>query len=222
MVYPTHYLAVMGGTAYGAREGWQCGIRLAGGPLITDPAAHTQALEDIAADFEKFFNSSGAKAPQGCKLTYAKLNQIGPDGKYVDQNNSYTHIYSPVSEGSNVPTKPPQIAVAVTTLTDAEFGRGCRGRFYWLGGAYATDLASSDHYLMQPAERDALAAAAKTLIQDLGNWPGLDLTGLAPHVVSRLGPGISRMITGVRVDDVFDTQRRRAKGMPKTSKTLRF
>lgn len=213
MPYPEHWYVAFGGTAWGNEE-WQCGIRMAGGPVqgwdVND------ALDDVAADVEKFVTSSGARFPQGYYLNYCKLNRIGPDGLYVDKGNSYTHVYAPAIQGTTAPKQPPQIALVVTTLTDANIGPAHAGRFYWIGCAFTATISIGTSYNIGTADQTALANAAATLMQDLGDWPGLDVTGLAPAVVSKRGEGTWRYITGVRVDDVLDTQRRRAKTLPRT------
>lgn len=220
MAYPEHYYLAFGGQTYDGAEEWQCGIRFAGGDLGTVLNDNEDALNDVAADVKKFVESPAAKLGVKHTLTYCKFNKIGPDGKYADESNSYTYIYSPVVVGGALITQPPQIAVVCTLLTDADHGRAARGRFYWLGSGFSGGGGASGPYVWSTSERDAFATAAWTLIQDLGNWPDIDITGLAPAVVSKVGSGTWRHVTGVRVDNVFDTQRRRARSIPKAYKTL--
>lgn len=220
MTYPSHYYLAFGGTAYSGEE-WQCGIRLAGGEvgveLGDDMAA---ALNDVQADVKKFVQSGGAIFCAGYKLTYCKFNKINGAGHYADPGQSWTHIYAPAVSGSSTVQQPPQIACVVTLLTDAEFGAGSKGRFYWLGAGFPGITTGTTNYSMNVTARDGLAASAATLMADLANWPGLDTTGLAPAVVSGKGSGSWRPVTGVRVDDQFDTQRRRARSMQRTYKTV--
>lgn len=215
MVYPAHWYVAFGGTAYGSHEEWQCGIRMAGGDV---PEGEVEgALADVAADVQKFCTSAGAMMSAQHRLTYCKLNKIGPDGNYADAGNSNTHVYSPAVAGTFAAVMIPQAAVVISLRTTAEFGRAAKGRFYWLGAGFALGSAASGDPGLNDSVLTPLATAAWTLIQDLGNWPGVEATGLAPAVVSGLGTGSWRHISGVRVDSKFDTQRRRARGIVASS-----
>lgn len=215
MPYPQHWYVAFGGTSFGGTEEWQCGIRMAGG----DPVAGGDLdpfVADVAADVKKFFLTSAAKATNYHTLEYCKFNKIGPDGTYVDKTESHTFIYSPVPTGLvGTHQLPQQAAVAISLLTDAARGPAHRGRFYWLAGGFGVST-TVDGPTMVNSERDALAAAAKTLMVDLANWPGLDISGLAPAVVSARGSGSWRHVTAIEVGSRFDTQRRRAKKQAET------
>lgn len=217
MVFPEHWYVAFGGTAYSGHEQWQCGIRLAGGTIGS--SFIDDALADVADDVKKFCQATGSAMPTSHTLTYCKLNRIGPDGNYADEGTSNTFIYAPAISGSVAAVQIPQAAVVVSLLTDAEFGRASKGRFYWLGAGYPLGLSSAGDPGLNDPQCTALATAAWTLMQDLGNWPGLDVTGLAPSVVSSVGVGAWRHVTRVRVDSRFDVQRRRAKGIAKSAVT---
>lgn len=214
MAYPVHWYLVFGGT-YGVEEEWQCGIRFAGGDPA-DAGVFTPAVTDLADDVKAFVSSAGAKFTTQAKLTYIKFNKIGPDGKYLSPSEANTVVYSPSYTGTNTVKMPPQCALTVTLLTDADRGPASKGRFYWLGGGFALGTAGE----VASADLTAFGNAAWAFVQDLGNWAGLDMTGLAPAVVSNVGAGSWRKVTGVRVDQRVDTQRRRARSAVHGALTL--
>lgn len=218
-MYPEHYYVAFGGKAY-EQEEWQCGIRMGGGTAPGDgPNGSPEALADVAADVRKFWESAGAKAPMGYTLEYCKFNKIGPDGRYASPSDSNTFLYPSGLTGTTTVSKAPQLAVVISFRTLLTRGPGSKGRMYWLGAGFGHIVDSGVDYLISDAHVDALAQAAKVLVQDLGNWPGLDISDLTPCVVSKVGSGSATEIIKVLVDNRFDTQRRRASKMPHTYTT---
>lgn len=195
-----HFYLQWGGTLPGGDE-WSCGMRMiptGSGTPVNDPTALTNAATAIEA-----FHSRGVSyiSPRAL-LTFTKLNLIGTDGKYVD-NVTYEHVHANVpGGGTEARTLPNQIALAISLLTG--FGRGPahRGRFYM---PLPTMVIGTDGRA-DPNDITFVKGSANTLITALNATSPNYKIGVMSR---KLGAATARIVTGVEVGRVLDTQRRR-------------
>jgi hypothetical protein len=206
MAYANHaYFVIQGKWANSdmANEVWQVGIRLTNG--ATPPGYLTSPplfLTNVSAALSTWWTGD-TKLRSDAWPTVVKCNNIGPDGKYIE---NVTHqIAFPGSPGGGTPTMPAFVMTAVTLETGVTLGRAKRGRIYLptqftlagsssasITGANATAMATKVHDLL------ALLKAAASGGSDV----------VTPTVLSKID-GSYHKITGVSTDYILDVQRRR-------------
>jgi hypothetical protein len=219
MVYAsTFHRLVIGGTIYA--EKWNTSLSIDGDL----PAVSSSLLTNIAGVVSSWWSSTGSNAPQFLNvnyLTFIKLNRIGVDGKYADED-SMTHDYpTPIIGPSSGSNAVPQLACVATLRTAAERGRANRGRMF-LPPVTGFDQPSSDGRA-SAANALRVANGVSTLINSLRTayvtqyGPGGQGAGVS--VVSNIGAGTSRYVTYVEVGRVIDTTRSRRSSLPEDRQT---
>lgn len=114
--------------------------------------------------------------------------------------------------GSGTLSKPNQCAI-VLSLRTAGVGARSRGRMYW--PALVCSTSGTTGRLSSPAPA-SIASDASAYLKLISNAIGATLTGVdtwSPVVFSRVNNS-SRIVNGVWVGDVLDTQRRRRDTLP--------
>lgn len=214
MAYVPHVLIAFGGTLparTAADEIWSCTIRAfpgaTGGPANmggagVDYGAYATAL----APALKAWFTGGTVNPVStqCNLTYVKVNPIGPDGKYSDDDASNTVAISGANGQSSL------AGISFTCLatswgSDKLRGPASRGRMYlptYAGAPAGTAVATTSHRANVLSYSLALVSAIRT------PTAGLNGGQMTPALVSPIG-GAWSYIRTARVGDVWDTQRRR-------------
>jgi hypothetical protein len=109
---------------------------------------------------------------------------------------------------------PWQTALVVSTRTAVSRGPGSKGR--WFLPVPSTAILTNSGNI-DTTTKNVIGQASAQFVADLNNWPGLDWAqGPGSPVVAIVSDGgksavpIARAVTGVRVGDRLDTQRRRA------------
>jgi len=177
-------------------EDFSFSISMIGGtPLDVDDDVPGAVVTAVQSYFEH-----AQLISRNATLTAVKWNLIGEDGRYVNPN-TRQHDFEPPVKGAVVNTPPPQVSLAISTVTGLQRGRASKGRWFLpLPGAQMTDegrMSTSDQQVALNASRDFLVA----LNAAAGPWHA--------GVVSNVGTGAQHPITGVRVGRVFDTIRSR-------------
>lgn len=208
MVYPTHWLLQFGGPMIGG-EIWSCGLRLRGIPAFADLIDQQSVCDDLFDDVVTWMQTAGSGWSTRSQLEFAKFNQIDANGHYVDQENTTQTIFS---GGGNLPAGtdgsdyPNQVALAITWTTAVNRGLASKGRLYIPTPIFTLQGGVG----ISPLDAQSAADAARQFIVNVNNQPGFDQANpLVASVVSRVGAGTHRPITGVRVGRVLDTIRRR-------------
>lgn len=216
-----HLLLVWGGSLPG-NETWSCSVKLADG-RIASPALgndaflstiNTQSWVDgfIADAVLAYHVNPNTHIAAFARLQYCKLNLINRDGHY-DSENSSEHVFVDTNGGGGTsPVPPNQIALCVSLTTGYNRGAAHRGRFY-----LPTPLLSVDETSGQISATDAnqVAATTKTFLEAISDVPGLDLASSPGAVVMsrKAGSPKTRIVTGVEIGRVLDTQRRRRRSL---------
>lgn len=203
MAYSKPFLRLVAlGTTY-QTETFAFGVSLIEATLPT-PEAPTEVSDEVVAAVSAFFQTTGMISAS-CHLTALKLNLIGTDGKYVNDETVVRELDPPVAgSGSNNP--PPQNALAITLDTGLRRGRAHAGRFYV--PCFSSGLTSSG--VLGSAVAGIYATNAGIMLDNLND-------ALAPWqvgVVSDLGSGAQHRVTAVRVGQVIDTIRSRRTSLP--------
>lgn len=201
MVYTTahDYLTVHWTMTSGNIEEGQFGIRFAGAG-----AAVQADLDAVVTTIGTYWASANAKIGDDYRLASVKIARIGTDGLYPSDSVPLLHDFSPIIPGGTslaISQFPLQVATVVSLTTSAIRGRAHRGRVY--NPPIAGNLDAN--YLFSETDAQTKADAFLDLVTALNN----DMPGDA-SVMSRLGTGTTRAITGVEVGTRPDVQRRRA------------
>lgn len=197
-----HLYLQWGGTLPGG-DIWSCGLRMSTvGAGTVDSAA--SMLDGAAAAVSAFHGASsgGVQINSRCVLTFVKLNAIGTNGKYMLQTtNEKSGLNVP---GGIVDSNPPpnQVCLAISLQTAVARGAASKGRFYVPLPAYS--IGTDGRIGVTYAEN--AGTGADTMIAALNALN----TGLKVAVYGqKQGVLAQRLVTGVRVGRVLDTQRRR-------------
>lgn len=223
MTFRPHTLVTFGGQlgyngAVTAIDRWQCGIRVAtdlgAGGLGPMPALD-QYMGLVGPAIKSVFTTgsgSYAAAASDCSLDFVKCANVDVDGKYMADNLS-PQLYTtglPVSGASGRVGTPMQ-ALKLTWVTARSRGRG------HIGGIYMPFIGYSGW------NTSTISAAAQTSYRDWGKaflaavhqtTPADNQTAI-PVIASRLDASLTP-ITGVKVGNVIDVQRRRKEQVVET------
>lgn len=200
------------GTASGERFSYGVNMaRVDQAPLGPILQPGQQVWTDVATDIRNFHMRATSRICYRAVLEEVKIASIGADGKYTtdpvivdvtDTPGAIDYAASP-----DVLKVIPQAACAVS-LGTARRGATGRGRFF----LPMPVVSLGDNLLMDEAQRDGIQASAATLVEALGDQPGIDVFGLA--VVVSSSKGYNSPVTGVRVGRVVDTVRSRRRSLP--------
>lgn len=205
MTYPPHALVALGGTLPGDQasdEIFQFGVRIyddGGGGFIASPETW---LNDHAPAIDAWWKTSASLCRADATLKFIKCNNIAGNGRY---NEKVTHVREFNDPGGATVSSNYMVSfvcVAWSWTTSAQRGLAHTGRVYppntWSVGGTSPDVIGN---------AAAHVTAAKGLLTAISGG-GSGAPG-RPCVVSGIGAGLVRPITGVRVGDVIDVQRRR-------------
>lgn len=214
MAYPAHALVQFGGTiasSVGTPEIWACGVRVVGdastGGFLGDPAT---ALANLIVPLKNWYTLSSTGMDPRAQLTFAKVNNIGPDGKYADQV-VHTATISQAPGNGVVSNIPAFLSVAMTWETGVSRGLAHRGRVF---PPNATYLVTDDAHIAD-ADRAKVVNAGIGLLQAISTGVAQAPTfKMVPAVVSSRGAW--HRITGVSADNIYDVQRRRKNRLAST------
>lgn len=205
MAYAPHTLVAFGGALNEIASGdeiWECTIRgySPGGSKLplSDPAGYMGQIHTALATW---FGASTSGMYQGSTLKWLKVNNIGADGKYSDSTTNVYDYPSPTAGYVATQKAPAFCSVAMAWTTSRTRPPGAWGRIYPPNPSYAvvgSAIASADQALV--------VTAAKNLLGVLRNCSGS--LGFIPVIASKVN-ATNTEITGVRVSDVYDVQRRR-------------
>jgi hypothetical protein len=229
MTYPNHMLLTWGGT-FGSEplEIWSNGIRLINDPDVDGssfdaPAdGGSQSLVDAyAAKVKTHYANVNSGYGSNVRLQWIKFNHVGPDGRQVNQQKTWTNFVTPATgtAGAGESTGPITHAMCVTFLTNANRGRASRGRVF-VPHPSMTMLGSSYRYTA--TQCTAVVAQWLTFLSDLADAPGIDgPNSIRPAVISNLETGGPfRVIRQAQIGDFPDhmgSRRNRTREVRKTS-----
>lgn len=205
MAYPSNLLRlVLGGGLYANTEQWTFSLHLAYGvPDAQPPVVVPTAIVDAATAYIQ----TNDMLSNAVSLQWIKLNEIGPDGRYT-QDDTVMHEFDPPIAGDlALANIAPQTALAITLRTSAARGRAARGRYYLPMPGYQLGALG----LLAPGDQAFYANAATAFLNALNaSMPSL---GARVVVASDVGGGAVRVVERVAVGAAFDTIRSRRRSM---------
>lgn len=200
MTYKQNFLRlVVQGTLYN-QERFAFSMALIANEGAGLPPAPTAVPQGTIDAVRTFWTGPGERISEGARLTTIKINEIGVDGKYVNDE-TVLYDFNPTVAGTSGTHHPPQVALAVTLGTDVNRGRAKSGRFY----LPAPGQPAAIDGLLELSQQMAYANAAAAMLSGIED----SLVGWQPGVTSNLGNGEQRVVTNLRVGRVFDTIRTR-------------
>lgn len=193
-----------------ATDEWQIGFKvpITSGFNNLDPNM-TAVVQDCYQDvIQWWIGVRGFYSPQ-TTFSRVKANICRVDGKYKNQAKTFRVDEVPTPGSASSRPLPAEVAFAVTLLTDSARGLANKGRVYL--PAPASSALDPNGRVAMPEFGNIVTGTLASLITNLGNLPGVDQgVGYGDvSVMSKVRLGATNKVTGVRSDNVWDTQRRR-------------
>lgn len=202
MTYLNPFLRlVVLGTLYGV-EDFSYSLNFIGGNILSAPLS---VPPEVITEVQRYHSNNSAPVSSHAVLTTVKINLIGEDGRYVNDD-TVLHDYTPGIPGGSSSNIAPQLALVISTATAAARGRAHAGRWYLPVPGGQPDASG----VLSGAFQSSALAEAKTFVQNLEDA----LPGWTAGVVSNIGTGAERPITHLRVGKVIDTVRSRRDKFP--------
>jgi hypothetical protein len=200
-----------GGTLRG--DIWSCNVNFVASPLLTELSDADQQAKAVtcAAAVKAWMNASGGGWGVYSLLTYTKFNRIKPDGSYYSEGTTNAVFESTPYAPAGATAMPNNTALAVSWTTGAARGLAHSGRIFIPAPSVSLSAATGK---VASGNLIPIANAAAVFINACNNDPGLGLYDVVASVVSGVGDGATRKITGVRIGDVLDVQNRRRNAFP--------
>lgn len=207
----------LSGKMMGGSEEWQTGFHCS--PLTQDASAPTQAYADAVRDaWIPFFTAFGNGFSSAYTFEQVKLAMIGTNGKYDGTDPVISTPTTTVNGGSSGNPLPPQLALVATLVAGSGKGLAGKGRMYLPGIKFGVD--GGGHITQSDCQ--GIANGLKTFFDTINastSRPGPVANVSGGH--AKLGGVGARNVpvNGVRVGNVYDTQRRRRSSLQETYST---
>lgn len=207
----------------GGAEEWSTGFYMGNENADAD-LPNQQLVDDIATAWKNFFTGVGQNISSNWSTDYVKIASMGTDGRSDSGDTVYsTYVTQPTGSGGNL--YPPQIALAATLTSTKPRGVGAKGRMYLPGLSIGID--TTGH--VNGAGLTAVLTAFKTFLNACNASTATDnVVILASHGsinkdgTPKIGGSapINKAVTGIKIGNVYDTQRRRRNQLPETYQSL--
>jgi hypothetical protein len=204
------------GTMLNGAEEWQTGWHM--GFLNSDATKPTQAFVDLVRDQWILHMHNNADVPinNTFKFTEAKAAWIATDGRYTNVADVVTSNPATTISGARAGAPlPPQVALVATLIGGSGKGIGGKGRMYLPGISQEIDGNGRVLPLICQNVANQLAAMFNTLDGSV-DAPGHVINASKGSKRSLYTDGRNVPVNGVRVGNVYDTQRRRRNGLQET------
>lgn len=207
---------VISGDCFSGAEHWATGLQM-GNQDADVTSIDPLAAEKVADAWKVFWINSTYHFSNSFRTLQTKVSLINTNGTTDTGQISY-HTLSPVSVGGSPDNPmPAQITLAATMTSQLQRGLASKGRMYLPGFAHTVEAATGKIPSARTAEvatgfktfLDTLAASVylpeRVVLASKGHKTAtLDANGQPVYV-----DGVQQTVTGCRIGNVFDTQRRR-------------
>lgn len=208
----THKVTIFG-SCFGLNEEWTTSFSLGnitGGDVGQSP---TQAQADAIRDlWQAFFIHNGTGFNSAWKTIGVKVALTNTEGKTTPGAVSYSYYTTPISGATPTSSAlPPQCSLVATLTTNRIRGYGSKGRMYLPGIGFAV---SGDGRILT-TQTDVTASQLKIFFDGVNALPAVNgdtlevVLNSAERLTEPAHAPIMTPITGLRVGNVYDTQRRR-------------
>ncbi len=211
------------GTSFGGAEEWSTGFYM--GKENGDAKLPVQQLaDDIAAAWRTFFIAGGVTVSSQFEFTLCKVSSFGTDGK-SDANDTVYATPSAKTNGAGTGILPPQCALVATLTGPQARGLASKGRMYLPGittpvGGNGKITSTAVSNIGTPLKAFLTAVNASTATDDvvINASHGQLTKGAGGQLIPKVGGygPVNKAVTGLKIGDVYDTQRRRRNGLVET------
>lgn len=202
------------GTMLNGGEQWQTGFFM--GNPEQDANVPTQAFTDAVRDaWLPIWTSNTGPFSYTYKFEGVKAVRLAKNGLYDGTDVAESFPAGAVAGGYPGAPLPPQVALVATLIGGSGKGLGGKGRMYLPGVSWGVDPAGH----LSTGNTDRIAADISGFLNNVN--ASFDAPGVAINVSrghkAQLGLGARNVvINGVRVGNVYDTQRRRRNALAET------
>lgn len=205
------------GDCFSGAEVWTTGFYL--GETGADAGDPAGSAEDIAGYWNTFWTTANSMISIYYRTLEVKVAQLDTDGKTDLGSIDYYTLTTPTTGGGGGSAMPPQTSLVATLTSDVQRGLGSKGRMYLPGvngtvtntgkviSTTPTNVSLNLKTMFDGINADADIPGSVILASHghkLTSVPGGDVTYIEP---------VNTLVTGLRVGDVYDTQRRRRNGL---------
>jgi hypothetical protein len=182
------------------------------------------SAEAIATRWSTFFTQFNNSFSNKYKTTVVKVALIRADGTTDTGHISYYTYPTPLQGGGSTQALPPQITLAATMTSQIQRGLAAKGRMYLPGlnagingdngridGGFIGTLATAFKGFLDGVNTDQ-TGGVKVMLASKGHL----VKPWTPGTPKTYTGGVSALVTGCRIGDVYDTQRRRRDGLAET------
>ena len=202
------------GQMMGGAEEWQTGFYM--GQPDADAAVPTTLFTDaVVTAWSTFFTAGNTAISSAYSFTQVKAVRLGTDGKY-DGTDAAVSFPATAKNGAYAGSPmPPQVALVATLIAGSGKGLAGKGRMYLPG--VSSGIGSNGKLATLFCQQTATALA--TFFNDINasfDAPGQVINASAGRA-KLAGIGARNVpVNGVRIGDVYDTQRRRRNSLAET------
>lgn len=195
------------GTAFGGAEEWSTGFYM--GVTNANTLDPTQLGADYLLDeWTTLFTSATVDISGYYTLDGVRVAKLNTDGSTDLANNYYSYPTGSVVGGGGLSAYPGQCSIVCSLRADPDRGLGAKGRMYLPG---INKLIGSNGKI-SVGSADDISLGMKTFFDNIN--ASFDLTGSVINASKgRTLPvpaaGVNRIVTSIKIGDVYDTQRRR-------------
>lgn len=207
----THRVTIFGTTLGGAEE-WATGFWLGTDGTAAGPPTQAEA-DAIRTAWNTFFVNGTSKFGNTVKTVGVKVGWIMEDGTADSEFTKYAYYATAITgTGTDTIPMPPQISLCATLTSAKARGFGSKGRMYLPG--INTPIDGTGH--LNGSILTGITTNLKTFLDSVNSSADVPMnivlnasgsTGANPHDPS-IWP-----VTGVKIGNVYDTQRRRRNGL---------
>jgi hypothetical protein len=214
------------GDCFSGGEQWSTGFYY--GLVDGDAGDPAGTAEDIAGHWTTFFTSVTVDVSEFYRTLEVKVAQFEESGNTDTEMIDYYTYPAPIVGGGGQLAHPPQCALVATMTSDVQRGLGAKGRMFLPGVRQAIQSNGK----ISSTDANNVATAFKTFLDAVNadaDIPGSVILASHGHRTV-LAPGgdivylqpVNTLVTGCRVGDVYDTQRKRRNELPEvyTTKVL--
>jgi hypothetical protein len=211
------------GTCLNGAEEWSTGFQM-GSPTVDIVDVAAPGAENIGLAWETFFETAANAFSSSYKTVQVKVAAIETDGQTDTDMIDYYTYPTPISGGGTATLLPPQITLAATLTSDNQRGLASKGRMY-LPGINSAVQTTDGHLLSSFVA--TLSNNFKTFLDAVNVASGTSgklILASKGHKVPDSDPvdyiaGRAAWVTGCRIGNVYDTQRRRRNGLVESYET---
>lgn len=204
----------LSGQMFGGAEEWQTGFFV--GALSADAAVPTQAYTDVVRDaWATFFTAQASDISSSYTFTQVKAARIATDGKYDGSDVAISYPATTKAGYYGGAPMPPQVALVATLIAGSGKGLAGKGRMYLPGVSIGIGGTGKINGGWCQATATRLAAFFNTIDSSF-DAPG-HVINASEGSAKLLGVNAKNVpVNGVRIGDVYDTQRRRRNALSET------